>query len=126
MVTDCLEGIISNVMYLIVAVAMMYMFSWSDIAGAMSNTPPRESLLNPFDTSKVPDFNIWYVVIGIFMGLYTTQSWQGGHAFKASAASPHETKMAGILGNWRGQARGVMLVLLAICAYTYLNQPATH
>jgi solute:Na+ symporter, SSS family len=31
--------------------------------------------------------------------------------------------MGNILGNWRGFARGVMITLLGICAYTYLNHP---
>ncbi|MCX6998206.1 MAG: hypothetical protein NTV49_14255 [Kiritimatiellaeota bacterium] len=64
---------------------------------------------------------IWYILLGIFTSCYAFQSWQGGHAFRSSAANPHEAKMANILANWRNYARGLMFVLLAICAYTYLH-----
>jgi len=67
------------------------------------------------------DFNLWYILLSIFTTCYAYQSWQGGHAFRSSAANPHEAKMANILGNWRLYARGLMFTLLAICAYTYLH-----
>ncbi len=126
MIADCLEGIISNIMYLVVAAVLVYMFPWSQISHAMMERAAGQSLLDPFHAQKVKDFNLWYVLIGIYTGFYTWQCWQGGHAFKASASSPHETKMAGVLGQWRGYARTVMLVLLAVCAYAYMNMPSEH
>jgi len=126
MVADCMEGIISSIMYLIVCAVLLSMFSWSQIAATMSDTPPTKSLLNPFDTMGIKDFNIWYVLIGVAGMFYNVISWQGGHAFRASAASPHEAKMGGILAQWRGQAKGVMFLVLAVCAYTYLHNPQYH
>lgn len=123
MVSDTLSGLLAGVFYLIVIGALLYMFSWTDISEAMSNRPPGDSMLNPFDTAAASDFNIWYVLIGIFALIYGTLGWQGGQGFRSSAASPHEAKMGSILGSWRGVASGVTITLLAICAFTYMTHP---
>ncbi len=123
MITDCLEGLVSGGFYIFVAIALLCMFSWSEISEAMSHAPKGESMLNPFDTAQAQDFNIWYVLIGIFGMFLNQMAWQGGHAFRSSAASPHEAKMGNILGGWRGVARTVMITLLGICAFTYMNHP---
>jgi SSS family solute:Na+ symporter len=123
MVNDCLLGLISGIFYLIVACTLVYLFSWKEISSALSNQPAGQSLLNPFDSGSIKGFNIWYVLINIFWGIYGTMAWQGGHAFNSSAANPHEAKMGGILGTWRGFSLSVMMTLLGICAYTYMNNP---
>ncbi len=123
MISDCLEGLLSGVLYLVVAVALLCIFKWSEIYTALAAAPKGQSMLNPFDTASAQDFNIWYVLIGIVGGIYSYMSWQGGHAFRASAASPHEAKMGNILGGWRGVSRSVMISLLGVCAFTYLNNP---
>ena len=73
--------------------------------------------------ARSKDFNIWYVLIGIFANVYGYKSWQCGFAFNSCALNAHEAKMAGILGYWRGQGRRVMYTLLSLCAYTYLRHP---
>ena len=123
MVSDTLQGLIAGVFYLVVIAALLYLFSWSDISTAMTNVPVGQSMLNPFDTSAAADFNIWYVLIGIFGMIYGTLGWQGGQGFRSAAASPHEAKMGGILGNWRTIAGTVTLTLLGICAFTYMTHP---
>jgi len=123
MVSDTLQGLLAGVFYLIVIAALLYLFRWSDISGAMANVPPGQSMLNPFDTAQAADFNIWYVLIGIFGMIYGRLGWQGGHGFWSSAASPHEAKMGAILGGWRGIASTVTITLLGICAFTYMTHP---
>ena len=121
MISDCLEGLLSGMLYLVVAIALLCIFSWSEMYEALAAAPKGQSMLNPFDTAQAKDFNIWYVLIGIVGSVYGYMSWQGGHAFRSCAASPHEAKMGNILGSWRGYARGVMITLLGVCAFTYLN-----
>jgi SSS family solute:Na+ symporter len=123
MVCDCLEGILSNILCVLVAAGLLWMIPWSDIYTALAAAPRGQSMLNPFDTGQARDFNIWYVLIGIFILVYNYMSWQGGYGFRSAAASPHEARMGGILGSWRGYARGVMMTLLGVCAFTYLNHP---
>jgi len=121
MVTDCVQGLFSYAMYLVVALALMYMFSWHQISVALLSAPAGKSMVNPFHSFKLENFNVWYELIGIFGGVYTIMAWQGTQAFNCSAASAHEQKMGGMLGSWRGMVFEVMQTLLAICAVTYLT-----
>lgn len=123
MITDCVEGILSGLLYLVVIFGLYTVFSWSEISETMSTRPAGQSMFNPFDTSGVKDFNLWFVLMGLAINVYGTMAWQGNQGFNCSAANPHEAKMGGILGTWRGFARGVMIVLLGICAFTYMNHP---
>lgn len=123
MITDCALGIFSGILYLIICAFLIWHFGWEQISSALSNQPAGYSLLNPFDSLAVADFNIWYVLIGITLSVYGTMAWQGGQAYNSAAASAHEAKMAGILGGWRGMTLGLFVMLLGICAYTFLNHP---
>lgn len=123
MVTDCLEGLMSLVLYFVVIAALMWMFSWNEVHQALAMSPPGHSKMDPFDTSQIKDFNIWFVLIGVIGSIYGTMSWQGGHAYNSAAKSPHESKMAAIVGSWRGFGRGLFGTLLGIAAYTYLVHP---
>ncbi|MDB5325894.1 MAG: hypothetical protein JWM57_1463 [Phycisphaerales bacterium] len=124
MVTDCVQGLFAYAMYLVVAVALLYLFPWHMISDALMKAPPNQSLLNPFKTSQVTDFNFYFVLIGIIGGIYGAMAWQGTAGFNASAASAHEQKMGSILGSWRGMVFEVMQTLLAICALTYMTSAA--
>jgi SSS family solute:Na+ symporter len=124
MVTDCIEGLISGILFVAVTGALLWLFPWHDISQAMSSVPAGKSLLNPFDTSRITDFNLWYVLIAFFGGVYTIMAWQGNQGFNCSAVSPHEAKMGAVLGRWRRYAREVTVALLAACAFTYMNHPA--
>jgi SSS family solute:Na+ symporter len=124
MVTDCVQGLFAYAMYLVVALALLYAFSWHQVSATLLAAPPDQSLVNPFHTSAVRDFNVWFALIAIFTGIYSAGAWQGTAGFNCSAASPHEQKMGGILGNWRGLVFEVMQTLLAICALTYMTDRA--
>lgn len=121
MVTDCVGSLITVVFYTIIVLVLLYIFSWSQIYEAMSTAPAGKSLLDPFDTGQAQDFNIWYVLIGIFGSIYGYMTWQGGHAFNNCALNAHEARMASILGNWRGFGSRLMFVLLPICAFTFMH-----
>ena len=92
-------------------------------AATLLSAPENQSLVNPFKTSEVKDFNLWFSLIAIVAGVYGAGAWQGTAGFNCSAASAHEQKMGGILGNWRGLVFEVMQTLLAICALTYMTHP---
>ena len=144
MVSDATEGLISGIFYLIVAFAVLSLFSWDEMFTALSSQGHVVGLLgkdgapvfgipdgsvgnwlvDPFDKpGSIQDFNLWYVLIGAFGLIYGYMAWQGNQAFNSSAANPHEAKMGNILGNWRVFARTVMITLLGLCALTVLRSP---
>lgn len=123
LLTDCAEGMFSQIFYLFIAIALLiWVFDWSITKHVLLDTVSGKSLVSPFDSSGFEDFNMWYVLIGIIGGtFYRTIAWQNSHAFNASAASPHEARMGSVLGHWRNFAAGVMVTLLSVCALTYFK-----
>jgi SSS family solute:Na+ symporter len=123
LVVDAIEGIIAGVGGICVLLLMLSMFPWSHMVETLLNRPPGQSMVNPFDTSKVQDFNIWYVLIGIIVSVYGLRAWQGNQGFYSAARTPHEARMGGVLGSWRSLASGGLGMLGVICALTFLNDP---
>src|SRR5207237_5084222 len=123
-IADCLEGIFSHLVYIILAIAVFFIVSWSQIIDVMKAAPPKESLINPFDAGKVADFNFWFVLTSVFIRIYSTMAMQNKQGFNSAARTAHESRMGGILGEWRGQARALMLLLLCVCAITFMRHPA--
>ncbi|HSH92839.1 MAG TPA: hypothetical protein VK968_01700, partial [Roseimicrobium sp.] len=123
MITDCVEGIISQLFYLAIIFALITMFSWSQIIETLGHRPVGHSLINPFDSSGLKDFNLAFVLMGIFGGLYGTMAWQHQSAYNSASITPHESRMSGILSGWRETGKIAVIALLACCAMTYLNNP---
>ena len=122
--TDCVQGMFSQVFYVIIAVALLVTFSWTHTRAVLIAQPPGHSMVNPFDSFNVKDFNLWYVLMGLWVGVYGTMAWQNRHGFNSCAVTPHESRMGGILGQWRGFALGTTMIILALVSMTYLSQNA--
>ena len=105
MVTNCIEGILSQLFYLAIIVALLAMFRWAQVSQVMGNRPPGESLLNPFDSSSLKDFNIGYVLMYMFTAVYGTMAWQNASGYNSAPLTPHESRMGTILGRWREMGR---------------------
>jgi len=123
MVTDCLEGIFSQLFYLVIIAALVVKFPWRDISDVLLARAAGHSLVNPFDAGKVADFNVWYLMIAAFVSVYGTMAWQNGSAYNSAALTPHESRMGGVLGRWREMGKGAVVTLLGICAMTFLQHP---
>jgi len=122
MVTDCVQGLLSYPMYVVVVLFIFWKFSWfQEMAPALLDRPPGKSMLNPFDISQLRDFNLFYVVVGIFGSILNRMSWAGTQGYNAAAATPHEQKMGAVLGAWRDKFANLMYVLLAIVAFMFLH-----
>lgn len=121
MVTNSIEGIITSVLFLFVGLTLLHFIGIGRIETALTNRPPGESFINPFDISRLQDFNLGFAVIGVFLSAYSYMAWQGNQGFNASALNAHEARMGRILGNWRTFSRTGMIGILAICAYTFLH-----
>ena len=125
MVADCVQGILSHAIYLIVIAAVFCTIRWPQVRQVLSNQPPEHSLINPFDAGKVADFNYWYSIMYLIMYIYTynTLAWQNGNTFSSAARTPHESLMGGVLMNWRLYARSIVATVVGIGALTFLRHP---
>jgi SSS family solute:Na+ symporter len=120
-IADFFQGMFVNIVFVAIILYVFLTFDWTTIQEALSSAPPDASLINPFKTSQVEDFNFWYFLIGVFGVLYNTMSWQGTQAYNASAKSAHEAKMASVLAGWRGLPQTLLFLFIPIAAYTVLN-----
>jgi len=123
MITNCLEGMISQILFLVIIFALLSIFSWSQINEVLTNRPPGQSLVHPFDSFGLKDFNIWFCLMGIWIGVYKTMAWQNQGAYNTAAVTAHESRMGGIMSSWRGLGNTAVITLLAVCAMTYLGHP---
>lgn len=124
MVTDCCQGIFSYIGYAVIVFVILYLFDFSDIHDAVLSRPEGKSFFNPFNIGKLESFNLLFIAIAVFAGVYNRNAWLGSQGYMCAAANPHEQKMAGILGTWRSGFIMTMLMLLVIGAYTYMNVPS--
>jgi SSS family solute:Na+ symporter len=120
--TNCVEGILTQVLNLVLVFGLLSIFTWSEISGVLVNHPHGKSFINPFDSFHLQHFNIWFVFMGLALGIYGTQAWQNQSAYKSAPLTAHEGRMGGVLGQVRRLGLGAG-ALLCICAMTYLSDP---
>ncbi len=122
-VTDFIQGVFVNFVFIAIILFLLHKFNWTHIFQALETAPKDASLINPFHTSHLRDFNFWYFLIGVIGIVYATMSWQGTQGYNASAQNANEAKMAGMLSNWRNIPQAIFLLLIPIIAYTVLHHP---
>jgi Na+/proline symporter len=121
LITDCFQGLMSYPIFVIFAVYVLTEFSWGmEIAPVMMDRVPGESFLNPFDINQLRDFNLFAIFVGVFGSILNRAAWIGND-ISTSGRTPHEQKMAGILGTWRNGFSFVMLTLLVVAIITFLT-----
>ena len=120
-VTDFIQGTLCNIMFVIIALAVLIMFSWPEILEALQSAEKEVSLLHPFHTKEAEDFNIFFYLIGAFFSFYCCMIWQGSQGYNASAKSPHEARMGQILGTWRVIGQSLFMMLLPVCVYVFMH-----
>ena len=120
-ITEFIQGVFSNFTFLIIIIFCLFFVNWDQIFQAVTTVPKDASLINPYKTSEVPDFNFWYFLINVIGVIYVKLSWQGTQGFNSSAKSAHEAKMGEVLGNLRDIPRWLFLVFIPIIAYTILH-----
>ena len=92
-----------------------------EIMPVMADRVAGESFINPFDIGKLRDFNLFtMVVVPAYWMVMNRASWFG-NGYTTAAKSPHEQKMAGVLGAWRGTVVSMFYLLIACALITFLN-----
>lgn len=123
MITDFVQGILTLVIFVTLMFFIVFEISWADVIAGLQLAPEGKSMLNPFKTSRAADFNVWFFLIGVFGAIYNARSWQGSSGYNAAAKTPHEARMAGMLGQWREHAKSLCLLLIPLVAYAILHLP---
>ncbi|OHB54003.1 MAG: hypothetical protein A2Y12_04980 [Planctomycetes bacterium GWF2_42_9] len=123
MITDFLQGAFCNIVFIIIIVVLAFKFDWSQLSESLSKAPANASLINPFHAGDVPDFNMWYFIIGMVSVFYNYMSWQGSSGFNCAAINAHEQKMGRALGNLRDVTSTFFYLLIPICAYAVMTHP---
>ncbi len=120
LITDSIQGMISYPIFVIFVVFILSHISWfSDVAPVMLDRAPGESFLNPMDVKNLRDFNMFALIVTMLGGILNRASWIGNDT-SGTARTPHEQKMASILGTWRNGFAYTMMSLVAIFVITYM------
>ena len=120
-ITDAIQGMFCFPLIVIFIFFILYHFSWSnEIVPVMMDRVKEESFINPYDVSKLREFNLFFVMIMLLNTIFHRASWIGA-GLSSAAKNPHEQKMAGILGAWRGQSSNILYILIALTVLTLMN-----
>lgn len=120
LITDSIQAMMSYPIFVIFVVFILTQISWfKDVAPVMLDRAPGESFLNPMDIQNLRDFNMFALIVTIMSSILNRASWIGNDT-SSTARTPHEQKMAGILGTWRNGFAFTMLSLIAIFLITYM------
>ncbi|MDR0933230.1 MAG: hypothetical protein LBM70_09465 [Victivallales bacterium] len=121
LITDTFQGILCYPVFVVLVGYILVNFSWStDVVPVMMDRVPGESFINPYDLDKLRDFNIFALIVTIFSTILNRASWFGNDTSN-SARTPHEQKMAGVLGAWRSGLSVVLLTVVALMVITIMN-----
>ena len=124
-VTDTIQGFICYPLMVLFVIFVLCRFSWSnEIMPVLSSRVAGENFLNAYDIYNLRDFNYFFLIVGVVATLMHRASWTGAGGSSSAARSPHEQKMASLLGAWRGAICSVFYVLLAVALLAFLNHNA--
>ena len=121
-VADTVQATILFPLLVCFIVFVLWKFSVTrEIMPVMADRVAGESFINPFDIDKLRDFNLFtMVVVPAYWMVMNRASWFG-NGYTTAAKSPHEQKMAGVLGAWRGSVVSMFYLVVACALITFLN-----
>lgn len=123
LITDCVQGLLCYPVFVVIVGYIILNFSWTyDIAPVMWNRVPGQSFMNPYDVSELRDFNIFALIVSLCGSVLNRAGWIGNDT-SGAAKTPHEQKMAGVLGSWRNGFSWMMILLLAIVVIVFMTSP---
>ena len=94
-----------------------------EIMPVMADRVAGESFINPFDIAKLRDFNLFTTIVVPAWWMFIHRANWYGNGYTTAAKSPHEQKMAGVLGAWRTSSVAMLYLALACAVITFMNHP---
>lgn len=123
LVTDSIQGLMSYPIFVVIIGFVILKFSWNvDLAPILLDRVEGESFLNPYDIAKLRDFNVFALIVTLISSVINRASWIGNDTSN-SGRTPHEQKMAGILGSFRNGFSMIMMILIGIITVVFMNSP---
>ena len=124
LITDTAQALMSYPIFVIVAGYIFFHFNWgTTMEPVMLDRVPGESFINPFDISKLRDFNMFALGVTVMATILQRASWFGNDTTN-SGRNPHEQKMAGVLGTWRNGFSWTMIGLVTLLIISVMNHEA--
>jgi SSS family solute:Na+ symporter len=123
LVTEFFQGIFCLLVFVVILISLLIVFDWQVISESLLKAPENASLINPYKTADAEGFNFSFFMMQIFVGVYAYMAWQGGQGFMAAAKNAHEAKMSRIIGSWRQLIQILLMMLIPVCAYTFMTHP---
>ncbi|MHB9071455.1 MAG: sodium:solute symporter family protein [Sedimentisphaerales bacterium] len=123
LVTEFFQGIFCLLVFVVILISLLIVFDWQVISESLLKAPENASLINPYKTTDAEGFNFSFFMMQIFVGVYAYMAWQGGQGFMAAAKNAHEAKMSRIIGSWRQLIQILLMMLIPVCAYTFMTHP---
>ncbi len=121
LITDCCQGLLSFPIFVLIVGFIFLKFSWGmDIAPVMADRASGQSFIDPYDISQLRDFNLFALVVSLTSTIMNRASWIGNDTSN-TGRTPHEQKMAGILGSWRNGMAYVMILVVAVMIISFMN-----
>ena len=139
LVTDFLQGIFCNFVFLAVVFFVLWTMPWEHMADTLLQrvwegapvsvetgnlAPVGKSLIHPFKLQGEENFNVWFWIISVVIMFYGMRAWQGDQGYNAAAKNAHEAKMANILNGWRFRVLMLITIVLPIAIRTMMHHPA--
>jgi len=122
LVTDFLQSTFSNIVLMIIVGLLLFRYPLSELFDSLLIAEEGKSMVNPLHTGQ-SDFSPFYFIVIMLNSLVNRLAWQGSQAFNCSAKSPHEAKMAGLLGQFRGWGFTYAIMLMPLVGYMIMNNP---
>jgi len=123
MMTNFVQGVVCMIVILLACLILVNKFGWTHINEAMAQAPDNQSMVNPFKTDGIVGFNKWFFIIQYFLWFYNWKVWQGTQGYNAAAKTPHEARMAQVVGTWRYFSQEMLVPIFAVCAIAALCHP---
>lgn len=121
-VTDFLQGVFCTLTFIAVSVFLFFYINLDQFSDVAAVVPANASLVNPYKTGNLENFNYFYYLIAIFGFWYFMLAWQGDQGYQCAAKSPHEAKMAKVVSIFRQIGlQQFSFAILPIAAYTLMH-----
>lgn len=122
-ITDFFQGQLIQIVILITFFVLLFQIGWADLIAGLQMAPDQQSRINPFKQGETTGFNPAFFMMAAVLNVYGFKAWQGSQGYNAAAKSPHEAKMANILGMFRGQVLFLLTMLVPLFIFAMLHLP---